>query len=86
MAHQMEEMRQILVANNLTLPANRVGEASSEVQVIRLDAVAWDDPKGKKKWSCNEEVESQGDNRIIILGKHKNRPYRSIFDVVLRHG
>ena len=59
---QMEEMRQILVANNLKLPANRVNEASFEVREVECGVVARGDSKGKKACSRHNEVESQGDS------------------------
>ena len=88
MAQQMEEMSQILVTNNLKLPANRVYEASSEVLVIGRDIIARDDPKGKKVCSRRDEVESHGDNRTEVLVKHKDPPSppsRSISGVDLHH-
>ena len=48
MARQMEEIRQILVVNNLTFPINRVGEASSKVRADRSDDLARGDPKDNK--------------------------------------
>ena len=48
MARQMEEIRQILVVNNLTFPMNRVGEASSKVRAGRSDDLARGDPKDNK--------------------------------------
>ena len=44
----MEEMRKILVANNLKLPTKRVSESSSEVREVRQDALPWGDSKRKK--------------------------------------
>ena len=58
----MEEMRQILVANNLKLLANRVDEASSKVRVVGRDVVVRGNPKGKRACSCHDEVESHGDS------------------------
>lgn len=52
MVLKMEEMMQILVANNLKLHANRVDESSSEVQAIERDVL----PRGgdsKGKWACS---------------------------------
>ncbi|GFY96858.1 MICOS complex subunit, putative [Actinidia rufa] len=60
MALQMEEMRQILVANNIKLLANRVDEALSEVRALGRDVVAQGNPKGKRACSCHDEVESHG--------------------------
>ena len=37
MEAEMEEMRQVLAANNLMMPAHRVGEVSSEVRVARRE-------------------------------------------------
>ena len=46
MEDEMEEMRQVLLSNNLMLPSNRVGESSSKARVVKRDALP---PRPKKE-------------------------------------
>ena len=43
----MEEMRQLLVANNLKMLAYKAGEVSSEVKAVRQEAAPRGGSKGK---------------------------------------
>ena len=43
----MEKMRQVLVANNLKLPTNKLGESSFEVRAIEQEVI----PQGAEKVS-----------------------------------
>ena len=68
----MEEMREILAANNLKLPINRVGESPIEIRAVRQDVLPRGDSKGKRARSHYHEVESQSDIRTVTSGKLKD--------------
>ena len=47
----MEEMRQVLMANNLKMPRHGAGEVLSEVREVRKKASPWGGSKGKQALS-----------------------------------
>ena len=67
MSTEMEEKRQILLANNLKLLVNR----SSEVREVGRDAVPRDGSKGKRAISHHDAVESHGNSRVVASGERK---------------
>ena len=74
----MEEMRQVLVVNNLKIHTHRIGELSFE-------AASWGGSKGKRAMLHYDEVESHGVRRTVALGKRRDPLSRVDSDVDLRH-
>ena len=58
----IEEMRQVLVANNLKMLSHRVGEVSFEVRVVGREAAPQGGLKGKQALSYFDEAKSHGSN------------------------
>ena len=72
MEAEMEEMRQVLVVNNLKMPAHMVGESSSELMEFGREAAPQGSSKGKWALSHYDEVESHGDRRTVASSRHKD--------------
>ncbi|GFZ05025.1 hypothetical protein Acr_17g0005970 [Actinidia rufa] len=82
---EMEEMRKILVASNLKMPAHRVGEVSSKVRAVRREAAPQGGSKGKQALSYYDEAKSPNESQTVALDRHKVPPSRVDSGVDLRH-
>ncbi|GFS46105.1 hypothetical protein Acr_00g0100220 [Actinidia rufa] len=76
---------QVLMTNNLKMPAHKASEVSFEVRAIRREASPRGGSKGKQALSYYNEAESQGDSQTVVLGRRKVPPSRVDSSVDLRH-
>ena len=83
METEIEEMRQVLVANNLKMPAHRAGEALSKVTVVRREAAPRGGLKENQGLLYYDETESHGDIQNVASGKHRDPPSRDYSNVDL---
>ena len=58
----MEEIRQVLMGNNLKMPTHRASEVPSEMRAVRREATPRGNSKDKKALSYYDEAKSQGDS------------------------
>ncbi|GFZ11200.1 hypothetical protein Acr_22g0005980 [Actinidia rufa] len=85
MQTQMAELRQVLVANNLKMPAPRAGVRSFEVRSVRQEATPRGGLKGNQALSYYNEAECQNDNKTMASGRRKVPSSQANFGMDLRH-
>ena len=83
MEAKIEEMRQVLVANNLKVPAHKASEASFKVTTVRWKAAPQGGLKEKQGLLYNDETKSHGDIQNMASRKCRDPPSRADSNVDL---